>query len=146
MGSSLAKPALTFGQGAVSLLAALGTIAALVVLSLLEGPKLPTALPGLLHPDRPFRAGHSLTAGIVTLIVFMDTQVENHVLNPVVMSRTANVNPLLVLVSVLVGTTIGQWLGGTCGAFVAALVAIPLAGALQVIVRVLWQATSWEEG
>lgn len=59
------------------------------------------------------------------------------------MSRTTKVNPLLVLVSILIGTSIGEWLGGTFGAFAAALVSIPLAGALQVTVRELWQATAW---
>lgn len=48
--------------------------------------------------------------------------------------------------SVLVGTSIGQWLGGTFGAFVAALVSVPLAGALQIIVRELWQATAGAGG
>jgi len=47
---------------------------------------------------------------------------------------------------VLVGTSIGQWLGGTFGAFVAALVSVPLAGALQIIVRELWQATAGAGG
>jgi predicted PurR-regulated permease PerM len=40
---------------------------------------------------------------------------ENHILNPVVMSRTTTINPLLVLVSILVGTSIGEWIGGTFG-------------------------------
>ena len=214
LGSSLAKPALTFGKGAVSLLAELGTIAALVVLFLLEGPKMRTALLSLPSPERAeryarvaseinrsvsgyalgnlltslmaglvvgitlaalgvpfpllwalwvalvdflpmiggalagiptvlFALGHSFTAGLVTLIVFLGyTQVENHILNPLVMSRTTKVNPLLVLVSILVGTSIGAWIGGTFGAFVAALVSIPLAGAVQITVRELWQATA----
>jgi predicted PurR-regulated permease PerM len=87
----------------------------------------------------------SLTAGIVTAAVFIAyQQIENHVLNPVVMSRTVNVNPLLVLVSVLVGTSIGSWVGGFFGSFVAALISIPAAGALQVLVRELWQATAPE--
>ena len=72
------------------------------------------------------------------------TQTENHVLNPVVMSRTVKVNPLLVLVSILVGAAIGSWVGGIFGAFVAALIAIPVAGALQVMVREIWQATEPE--
>ena len=215
IGSSLAKPALTLGKGAASLLEQLGTVAALVVLFLLEGPKMRAAALSLLPPERSeryarvaaeinrsvtgyafgnlltsviaglvvfvtlgvlgvlgvpfpllwalwvglvdflpmiggalagiptvlFALGHSFTAGLVTLAVFVAyTQVENHVLNPVVMSRTTRVNPLLVLVSILVGTSIGEWLGGTLGAFVAALVSIPVAGALQVIVRELWPA------
>jgi predicted PurR-regulated permease PerM len=64
------------------------------------------------------------------------------VLNPVVMSRTANVNPLLVLLSLLVGTSIGDWVGGFLGSFVAALLSIPAAGALQVITRELWQTSA----
>jgi predicted PurR-regulated permease PerM len=83
-----------------------------------------------------------LTAGIVTLVVFLlYTQIENHVLNPVVMSRTVKVSPLLVLLSILVGASIGSWVGGTFGAFVAALLSIPAAGALQVLVREIWWST-----
>jgi predicted PurR-regulated permease PerM len=65
------------------------------------------------------------------------------VLNPVVMSRTVNINPLLVLLAILVGTSIGDWLGGFFGSFVAALISIPVAGALQVVARELWQASAW---
>jgi len=104
-------------------------------------PMIGGALAGI--PTVLFALGHSFTAGLVTLIVFLTyMQVENHILNPVVMSRTTKVNPLLVLVSILVGTSTGEWIGGTFGAFVAALVAIPLAGALQITVRELWQATA----
>jgi predicted PurR-regulated permease PerM len=60
------------------------------------------------------------------------------------MSRTATINPLLVLVSILVGTSIGEWLSGAF-ALVAALVAIPLAGALQITVRELWRVTAGEK-
>ena len=39
-----------------------------------------------------------ITAGIVTLVVFLVyTQFENHVLNPVIMSKTVRISPLLVL-------------------------------------------------
>jgi hypothetical protein len=48
-----------------------------------------------------------------------------------------------VLLSLLVGTSIGDWIGGFFGSFVAALLSIPVAGALQVIARELWQATAW---
>jgi predicted PurR-regulated permease PerM len=93
-------------------------------------------------PTVLFAAGHSLTAGIITLVVFLAyTQIENHVLNPVVMSRTVRVSPLLVLISILVGASIGSWIGGIFGGFVAALLAIPAAGAIQVVVREIWQAT-----
>ena len=101
-------------------------------------PMIGGALAGI--PTVLFAFGHSLTAGIVTLVVFLVyTQVENHVLNPIVMSRTVKVNPLLVLLSILIGAEIGSWIGGIFGAFVAALLAIPAAGAIQVLVRELWR-------
>jgi predicted PurR-regulated permease PerM len=84
-----------------------------------------------------------LAAGIVTLVVFLVyTQVENHILNPVVMSRTVRISPLLVLLAVLVGASLGSLVGGIFGGFVAALLAIPIAGALQVMVREIWRLTA----
>jgi predicted PurR-regulated permease PerM len=214
VGRGLAKPALTLGKGAFSLLLSLATIFVLVLLLLLEGPKLRSGILAAMPPSRAerysrvahevnrsvtgymlgncltsliagivvlvtllllgvpfpflwalwvalvdflpmiggalagiptvlFAAGHSLTAGLITLVVFLVyTQIENHVLNPVVMSRTVRVNPLLVLVSILVGASIGSWIGGIFGGFVAALLAIPIAGAIQVVVREIWQATA----
>src|SRR3984885_15252461 len=108
-------------------------------------PMIGGALAGI--PVVLFAAFHSLSAGIVTLVVFLIyTQIENHILNPVIMSRTVKVNPLLVLLSILVGAEIGSWIGGIFGAFVAALLAIPAAGALQVLIRELWLASSSEPG
>jgi predicted PurR-regulated permease PerM len=216
-GQGLAKPALSLGKGAITLMIALLTIFVLVLLLLLEGPKMRAGLLGMMSAARAerysrvarevnrsvtgymlgnfltsliagvvvlvtlllmgvpfpflwalwvalvdflpmiggalagiptvlFAAGHSLTAGIVTLVVFMVyTQFENHVLNPIVMSRTVKVNPLLVLVSILIGASIGSWIGGVFGAFVAALLAIPAAGALQVLVREMWQSTAAQQ-
>ena len=213
IGMNLAKPALSVGKGAVSLLVTLGTIAVLVMLLLLEGPKMRQGILGLMAPERArrysriaheinqsvtgymvgdlltsviagivvfftllalgipfpllwalwvalvdflpqvggalagiptvlFALGHSLTAGIVTAVVFVAyQQVENHVLNPVIMSRTVRVNPLLILVSVLIGASIGDWVGGFFGSFVAALISIPAAGALQIVTKEMWQAT-----
>src|SRR5260370_26717094 len=87
-------------------------------------PQVGGALAGI--PTVLFAAGHSLTAGIITAAVFIAyQQVENHVLNPVIMSRTVKVNPLLILVSVLVGSSIGDWVGGFFGSFLAALLSIP---------------------
>jgi len=211
---SLGKPALALGKGAVSLLVALTTIFFLVVLLLLEGPRMRAWLMSNMTPERAatvtrlgaqvnravtgymagnlltsliagtvvfvalfvvgvpfpflwalwvalvdflpmiggalagiptvlFATAHSLTAGIVTLIVFLAyTQIENHVLNPVIMSRTVRINPLLVLISILVAASIGSWIGGFFGGFVAALLAIPAAGAGQVIVTELWRETA----
>jgi len=104
-------------------------------------PMIGGALAGI--PTVLFAAAHSLTAGIVTLVVFLVyTQVENHILNPVIMSRTVKINPLLVLLSILVAASIGSWIGGLFGGFVAALLAIPAAGAIQVIVAETWRATA----
>ena len=105
-------------------------------------PMIGGALAGI--PTVLFAFGVSgITAGVITLVVFLVyTQLENHVLNPVIMSKTVRINPLLVLVSILVGSSIGAWLGGLFGGFVAALLSIPCAAALQVIVKDIWQATA----
>ncbi len=87
-------------------------------------PMIGGALAGI--PVVLFALTHSVSAGLVTLVVFLIyTQVENHVLNPVIMSRTVRINPLLVLVSILFGASLGSWVGGFFGGFVAALLAIP---------------------
>ncbi len=104
-------------------------------------PMIGGALAGI--PTVLFAFGHSITAGIVTLVVFLVyTQVENHILNPVVMSRTVKISPLLVLIAVLVGASVGSLIGGVFGGFVAALLAIPTAGALQVVATEIWRATA----
>jgi predicted PurR-regulated permease PerM len=58
------------------------------------------------------------------------------------MSKTVRINPLLVFIAVLTGASIGTLIGGIAGGFVAALLAIPTAGALQVLVKEAWQATA----
>jgi predicted PurR-regulated permease PerM len=74
---------------------------------------------------------YSTGAGIAVVIMYIVyQQIENHILQPVVMSRTVNLNPLGVLLSVLVGVELAG--------FVGALLAIPAAGAIQVVVRDLW--------
>jgi predicted PurR-regulated permease PerM len=213
-GQDLSKPALSFGEGALSLLVELFTIFVLVLLLLLEGPRMRRGILSMLSPSQsaemtrvasevnrsvvgymlgnfttsvccgitvfitltvvnapfpglwalwvalvdflPIIGGAlagiptvvfvtgvvSVTAGIITLVVFLVyTQIENHVLNPIIMSRTVRISPLLVLVSVLVGASLGSWVGGIFGGFVAALLAIPVAGALQVVVREVWRLT-----
>jgi predicted PurR-regulated permease PerM len=106
-------------------------------------PMIGGAIAGI--PTVLFAFAHSVTAGLVTLIVFLAyTQIENHILNPIVMSRTVRINPLLVLVAILVGANIGDLVGGFFGGFVGTLLAIPLAGSIQVLVRELWQATAPE--
>ena len=70
---------------------------------------------------------HSIVAGIVVVVFFIVyQQIENHFLQPVVYGRTVQLSPLLVLISVLIGAELAGILG--------ALGAIPVAGAIQVIV------------
>jgi predicted PurR-regulated permease PerM len=71
---------------------------------------------------------HSLTAGIVMLVLAVGYQfIENHVIQPIVMRKSVDVSPFIVLVSVLVGAAL---LG-----IVGALLAIPVAGSVQVVLR-----------
>jgi predicted PurR-regulated permease PerM len=211
---SLSKPALTIGTAAFSLIIELTTIFVLVLMLLLEGPKMRRWILSQLRPARAatvtrvagevnkgvigymlgnfltsliagvvvfvtllllgvpfpllwglwvalvdflplvggalagiptvlFAFGQGFAAGLITLVVFLVyTQVENHILNPVIMSKTVKISPLLVLLAVLVGASLGSLVGGIFGGFVAALLAIPTAGALQVLVREAWQATA----
>lgn len=74
---------------------------------------------------------HSTPAGIAAVVFYIVyQQFENHVLQVTIMSRTVDVNPLAVLISVLVGVELFGFLG--------ALLAIPAAGIIQVIVRDLY--------
>ncbi|RQW85469.1 AI-2E family transporter, partial [Micromonospora globispora] len=71
---------------------------------------------------------HSPTAGIVVLVFFVVyQQVENHLLQPVIMSRAVRLNPLTVLVSVLLAAELAGLVG--------ALLAIPAAGIGQILLR-----------
>jgi predicted PurR-regulated permease PerM len=68
----------------------------------------------------------SVPAGIIVLVfMIVYQQIENHVLQPLVYSRTVQLSPLAILVSVLIGAKIAGILG--------ALAAIPVAGAIQVL-------------
>jgi predicted PurR-regulated permease PerM len=86
-------------------------------------------------------AGATLAAIIVTTVAFIDQgwvvglivlvffvvyqQVENHVLQPLVYSRTVQLSPLAILIAVLIGAKLAGILG--------ALGAIPVAGTIQVL-------------
>jgi len=74
---------------------------------------------------------HSITAGIVVLVFFiLYQQLENHLLQPVILARTVQLNPLIVLISILIGVELAGILG--------ALLAIPVAGMVQIIARDVW--------
>ena len=68
----------------------------------------------------------SVPVGIAVLIYFvLYQQIENHVLYPVVYSRTLALSPLAILIAVLIGASLAGILG--------ALAAIPVAGTIQVV-------------
>lgn len=74
---------------------------------------------------------HSIPAGIGAVVFFVVyQQVENHLLQPVILSRTVKLNPLTVLLAILLAVEIAGILG--------ALLAIPVAGMVQVILRDIW--------
>jgi predicted PurR-regulated permease PerM len=69
---------------------------------------------------------HSIVAGIVLIVFFIVyQQIENHLLQPLVYSRTVRLSPLVILISVLIGAELAGILG--------ALAAIPVAGTIQVL-------------
>jgi predicted PurR-regulated permease PerM len=71
---------------------------------------------------------HTIPAGIVVVVFFLIyQQVENHLLQPLIYGRTVQLSPLAVLIAVLIGAELAGVLG--------ALAAIPVAGAIQVLIR-----------
>jgi predicted PurR-regulated permease PerM len=87
-------------------------------------------------------AGATLATIVVSLVAVLDSgwligliafayfiayqQVENHVLYPLVYSRTVKISPLAILIAVLIGASVAGILG--------ALAAIPIAGIVQVLI------------
>ena len=88
-------------------------------------------------------AGATIAAVVVTTVAVLDAgwtiglivlgwfvvyqQLENHVLYPLVYSRTVELSPLVILIAVLIGASVAGVIG--------ALGAIPIAGTIQVLVR-----------
>ncbi len=73
----------------------------------------------------------SVPVGIVVVVFFVVyQQLENHLLQPWIFSRTVKLNPLAVLVAILLAVELAGILG--------ALLAIPVAGIIQVVVRDGW--------
>jgi len=81
---------------------------------------------------------HSPTAGIITIIFFVVyQQIENGVLYPWVMARKVNINPLVILLSVLLAVEVFGIVG--------ALLAVPVSGALQVVITAVRQEYQREQ-
>jgi predicted PurR-regulated permease PerM len=88
-------------------------------------------------------AGATIAAVVVTTVAVLDKgwtiglivlgwfivyqQLENHVLYPLVYSKTVELSPLVILIAVLIGASVAGVIG--------ALGAIPLAGTIQVLLR-----------
>ncbi|MBX5482801.1 MAG: AI-2E family transporter [Myxococcaceae bacterium] len=90
-------------------------------------PWLGSALGAILVTGTTFAAQGPKQAVIVLGIYLVYQQVEIHVLQPVVQRRTIEMNPLLIAVVMLVGTSITGLLG--------TLIALPVAGAAQVVLQ-----------
>ncbi|MGA2432710.1 MAG: AI-2E family transporter [Acidimicrobiales bacterium] len=211
---NLSKPALALGKGAITVLFALVTMFAFVMILLLEATKIREAIIGMLAPQHAertrrisaaiskaalgymlanlvisavaavavfvtleilgvpfallfaiwvllvdflptiggalagfptvlFAAIHSLTAGIIMLVVFLIVMLlQNHVLYPVIMSKTVKLNPLVVFIAILVGAEVGSWISGMFGGLVGVLLAVPIAATIQVIVKEFWASSA----
>jgi predicted PurR-regulated permease PerM len=211
---ALARPALSLGAGTVSLALSVATFFGLIILMILEGPKLRRGILSLMSPESAaeaallssqinravvgymlgnsitsltagitifltlfalniqfallwalwfalldlvptigsilaaipiilFTLGHSLTAASVTVAVcIVYNQVENHILAPIVMSRTVRISPLLTTLSILLVGGTGSLVDGPFGGLIGALVAIPIAGAMQVLIVEAWRLTA----
>ena len=80
----------------------------------------------------------SIPAGIIVLVfMIVYQQIENHLLQPLVYSRTVQLSPLAILIAVLIGAKIAGILG--------ALAAIPVAGTIQVLL-LAWLRARRERG
>jgi predicted PurR-regulated permease PerM len=103
-------------------------------------PQIGGALAGL--PTVLFALGHSVSAGIIIAVVFLVfTLFQNHVLNPVIMSKTVKLNPLVVFIAILFGAEVGSWIAGMFGGLVGVMLAVPIAATIQVIVKEFWHSS-----
>jgi predicted PurR-regulated permease PerM len=98
---------------------------AMAVLGLI--PFIGAALGAVLVVGTTF-ASAGTRAGLIALAVFLIyQQVENHLLQPFIQRKTLRMNPLLIALAMLVGTAFAGILG--------ALLALPVAGAVQVVAQ-----------
>jgi predicted PurR-regulated permease PerM len=118
--AGVSSGAVLFGLG-VPFAVALGLVVAILDLIPLAGATIAAILVVLVA-----LAAKGLTAAIIVAVFFIVyQQIENHILQPVVYGRTVQLSPLAVLISVLIGAEVAGVLG--------ALGAIPIAGAIQVL-------------
>jgi predicted PurR-regulated permease PerM len=106
---------------------ALGLVVAILDLIPLAG----ATLAAIIVSTVAFLSEGWVKGAIVVAFFIVYQQLENHVLQPVVYSRTVQLSPLAILVAVLIGAELAGVLG--------ALAAIPIAGTIQVVL-VSWLA------
>jgi predicted PurR-regulated permease PerM len=72
-------------------------------------------------------SGQTSAAIVYSIFTILYVQLESNVLNPMVYSKSVEISPLIVLVSIL--------LGGAMAGIIGALIAIPVAATIQVIAK-----------
>jgi predicted PurR-regulated permease PerM len=100
---------------------ALGLVVAILDLIPLAG----ATLAAIIVSTVAFLAEGWVKGAIVIAFFIVYQQLENHLLQPIVYSRTVQLSPLAILIAVLVGAELAGVLG--------ALAAIPIAGTIQVV-------------
>ena len=102
---------------------ALGLLVAILDLVPLVG----ATIAAIIATTVAFLGTDGILPGIVVLVFFIVyQQIENQLLQPLVYGRTVQLSPLVVLIAVLIGASLAGVLG--------ALGAIPVAGAIQVVI------------
>jgi predicted PurR-regulated permease PerM len=77
--------------------------------------------------------GGDFPRDLIIWVVFfvLYQQAENNLLQPLIYRRTVALHPLLVIVAILIGAALTGIVG--------ALLAIPIAGAIQIVVKDYWR-------
>jgi predicted PurR-regulated permease PerM len=77
-----------------------------------------------------FLQSPALALAVVILYIVVQ-QLENHIIAPLVMSRSVGLNPVLIILGVLVG--------GTLGGVVGVVLAVPVLSGISVFISDLWE-------
>ncbi|MGE5298084.1 MAG: AI-2E family transporter [Acidobacteriaceae bacterium] len=84
-----------------------------------------------LLPGAFFAFIQSPTLALFVIILYIVVQqIENHIIVPVVMSKSVGLNPVVVILGVLVGATLGGILG--------AILAVPVISGISVFIEDVW--------
>jgi predicted PurR-regulated permease PerM len=73
----------------------------------------------------------------VIILYIVVQQLENHIVVPIVMSKSVGLNPVIVILGVLVG--------GTLGGIIGALIAIPIISGASVFVTDMMEGKTADE-